>query len=77
MKKLLFLLPLLLLGCDGKVGVSERAAQFKEVSVIETGVLVGKSYTMLVDNQTGIRILYLGDAMVLLPSKTNKVEATQ
>jgi len=58
-----------ILGCTEKAEISVYMKQFKQISIIEHGVVDGYSYKLIQDNETGRRILYFGQAMVVLPEK--------
>ena len=60
---------LILVGCTEKAEISVYMKQFKQISIIEHGVVDGYSYKLIQDNETGRRILYFGQAMVVLPEK--------
>ena len=69
MKKLLLLLPLLLLGCDGpsKIPVNKWDDSV-EMKLLERGVLNGYSYSILLHKPTGKKIFaYSYNGMIYLP----------
>lgn len=67
---LLLCIGLLLAGCTGRLEkVPSGMSEFKEIELLEIGVIRGDTYYMFKDSRTGMRIFYFNHAMVILPPK--------
>jgi len=69
MKKLLLLLPLLLLGCNTSQQVPmNQGSDSKHIQILERGIMNGYSYSILLHKPTGKKIFAMSyNGMIYLP----------
>ncbi len=67
---ILIVLTSLLVGCSGPTPIDTNLGNFREIQIIETGLIRGYDYVMILDRQTGRRILSIrSHGMVVLPEQ--------
>lgn len=66
---LFFLITLIVSNVTGRTSISTNMNEFKQISIVEQGVIDGNEYIMFKDSVRNVRILYYNKAMVVLPSE--------
>jgi len=65
----------LLMACDSQSRVPPVMDEFKQIKILETGIVNGRRYTMFVDPVSKARVFYYEGGMMMLPPEKSKVDA--
>jgi len=66
---LLALMAIGLVGCDGSLPQQSGIKEFKEIVVIERGIVCSRHYVMFKDVKTGRRIMAFDQGMIIMPEE--------